>query len=137
MRSLTAAAAFGAVLLTQGAVEAAEVTVLASTALRPILTELAPRFEGDTSHKLAITYEAMGALKRQIEAGEPFDVVIMTPPSAAAFGWPTGSAKRATLARPEPLSLQEPAARPQAAQRGRLGAQFQWPTSTPRRDDPV
>src|SRR3954468_11438318 len=74
MRSLTAAAAFGAVLLTQGAVEAAEVTVLASTALRPILTELAPRFEGDTSHKLAIKYEAMGALKRQIEAGEPFDV---------------------------------------------------------------
>jgi len=81
MRSLTAAAAFGAVLLTQGAVEAAEVTVLASTALRPILTELAPRFEGDTSHKLAIKYEAMGALKRQIEAGEPFDVVIMTPPA--------------------------------------------------------
>ena len=62
MRSLTAAAAFGAVLLTQGAVEAAEVTVLASTALRPILTELAPRFEGDTSHKLAIKYEAIGAL---------------------------------------------------------------------------
>src|SRR3954447_7588080 len=81
MRSLTAAAAFGAVLLTQGAVEAAEVTVLASTALRPILTELAPRFEGDTSHKLAIKYEAMGALKRQIEAGEPFDIVIMTPPA--------------------------------------------------------
>src|SRR4051812_42514092 len=49
--------------------------------LRPILTELAPRFEGKTSHKLAIKYEAMGALKRQIEAGEPFDVVTMTLPA--------------------------------------------------------
>src|SRR3954452_3274255 len=61
MRSLTAAAAFGAVLLTQGAVEAAEVTVLASTGFRPILTELAPRFEGDTSHKLAIKYGLLAA----------------------------------------------------------------------------
>lgn len=80
MRSLTAAAV-GAVLLTQGAAEAAEVTVLASTALRPILNELAPRFERDTGHKLTIKYEAMGALKRQIEAGERFDVVVMTPPA--------------------------------------------------------
>jgi molybdate transport system substrate-binding protein len=78
MRSLTAVATFAAVLLTQGAGEAAEVTVLAANPMRSILNELAPRFERETGHKLEIKYETMAPLIRRIEGGEQFDVLLMT-----------------------------------------------------------
>src|SRR3989442_4327688 len=40
--------------------------------------ELAPQFEQKTGHKLAITFGVANVLKRQIEAGETFDLAIMT-----------------------------------------------------------
>jgi molybdate transport system substrate-binding protein len=45
-----------------------------------VVEELAPQFEQATKHKVVITYGLAAALKRQIEAGEPFDVAVLTPP---------------------------------------------------------
>ncbi len=67
------------ILLAQGvAAEPAEVKVLSAAAMRSVMEELGPRFERATGHTLAIQFEAVGVLKRQIDAGEAFDVAILT-----------------------------------------------------------
>jgi len=43
------------------------------------LEELKPQFERATKHKLNIAYGTAVPLKRQIDSGEAFDVVILTP----------------------------------------------------------
>ena len=69
------------ILLTQGvAVQAAEVKVLCASAMRSVMKELGPRFERETGNKLVIQFDVVGALKRQIDAGEGFDVAILTTP---------------------------------------------------------
>ena len=80
--SLAAAAIFGFMILwVQGvAAEAAEVKVLSANAMRPVMNELGPRFERATGHQLVIQFDVVGALKRQIDAGEGFDVAILTTP---------------------------------------------------------
>jgi molybdate transport system substrate-binding protein len=68
------------ILWTQGAVaEAAEVKVLSATAMRSVMNELGPQFEHATGHKLVMRFDNIGVLKRQIDAGEAFDVTILTP----------------------------------------------------------
>jgi molybdate transport system substrate-binding protein len=81
IRSLVAVASIGfMILLAQGvAAEAAEITLLNLTPLRTALDELGPQFERATGHKLVIKYEQSGVWKRQIEAGETFDVVVLPP----------------------------------------------------------
>ena len=71
-----AGSAFAVVLLNCGAAQAAEVTALLGNGLTAIMSEVGPRFERATGHKLVIRYDAAGALKRRIESGEAFDVVI-------------------------------------------------------------
>ena len=80
--SLAAAAIFGLMILWAhgGAAEAAEVKVLCAAAMRSVMNELGPGFEGTTGHKLVIQFDVVGALKRQIDAGERFDVAILTTP---------------------------------------------------------
>lgn len=68
--------AFAVVLLHSGSAQAAEVTALLGNGLKAIMSEVGPRFERATGHKLVIRYDAAGALKRRIESGEAFDVVI-------------------------------------------------------------
>jgi molybdate transport system substrate-binding protein len=64
-------------LLAQGvAVAAAEVKVMAGAAMSGAFGELLPQFERATGHKIAIQYGSTGNFKRQIEAGEAFDLVI-------------------------------------------------------------
>lgn len=58
---------------------AAEIKVISSVGVRAVLEELKPQFERATQHKLAITFGTAVPLKRQIEAGETFDVVVLTP----------------------------------------------------------
>jgi molybdate transport system substrate-binding protein len=60
-------------------VNAAEIKVVTSVGVKAVLEELKPQFERATQHKLAITFGTAVPLKRQIEAGETFDVVILTP----------------------------------------------------------
>src|SRR5262245_60643436 len=74
-----AATAVVASALTAGAANAAEIKVITSVGVKAILEELAPQFERTTEHKLQITYGTSVPLKRQIDAGETFDVVILVP----------------------------------------------------------
>ncbi len=67
-----------AALMTTASIRAAEIKVLASNGVREALQELAPAFERATGNKLVITFGLAAALKRQIEAGEAFDLAILT-----------------------------------------------------------
>ena len=79
--NVTIAAAIGVTmtLASLGAINAADIKVVSSVGVRAVLEELAPQFERATSHKLTMTFGTAVPLKRQIEAGEVFDVVILTP----------------------------------------------------------
>ena len=76
---LAAAAKFAFIaLLAQGvAANAAEVKVMAGVAMREVIAELGPQFERATGHKIAIQYAPGLSVKRQIEAGEAVDLVII------------------------------------------------------------
>src|ERR1700694_4157171 len=77
------ASAVGLVLLLAlapvGAIDAANVRVLCSTALKAVMEELGPQFERTTKHKVVVSYGTSAALKQQIERGEPFDLAVLTP----------------------------------------------------------
>ena len=83
LNSLAAAAKIGVgiiFLLVQGhAAQTAEVKVLSVLPLKTFLDELGPQFERTTGHKLTIKYDVSTSLKRQIDAGETFDVAILLP----------------------------------------------------------
>lgn len=55
----------------------AELTLFSAVAVRPVLLGLISDFERDTGVKVAATFELNPAIKRRIEAGEPFDVVVL------------------------------------------------------------
>jgi molybdate transport system substrate-binding protein len=76
---LAAALVLGLLLLSAGAASAERITVLSSNGFKAVLQDLAPRFEKARGHELAISYSVSAELKRRIEGGEPFDVVIITP----------------------------------------------------------
>ncbi len=80
MHSLAQTAIQGfAILLALGfAADAAEVKVIGSPAMRVIMSELGPEFERATGHRLAIQYELGPQARRQIAAGESFDVAIVS-----------------------------------------------------------
>jgi molybdate transport system substrate-binding protein len=85
-RSLAKAIAISAVvaissLAPSNGARATEIKVLSSTALKAAMEELAPQFERASEYKLAITYGPSAGLKPRIEAGEPFDLALITPAS--------------------------------------------------------
>ena len=69
-----------AVLAHASAADAAEIKVLCSNGLKTVMEELVPQFEQATKHKVVVKFGLAGALKQQIEAGEPFDIAVLTPP---------------------------------------------------------
>lgn len=77
--SLFAALAVGLMMLQPQGVSAAEIRVLSVQPLKTFLDELGPEFERTTGHKLMIKYDVSAALKRQIDAGETFDVALILP----------------------------------------------------------
>lgn len=65
------------VILAQAAVAyAGEIKVLSTSGMRSVVEELAPQFERTTGHKLNLLFGTTSALRKQIEAGETFDVAI-------------------------------------------------------------
>src|SRR5262245_37046266 len=77
--SLIAAASFAMAILSPLApLRAAEIRVLSTGAIGAALNELRPRFESASGHTLNIQYALPPALLAKIEAGEPFDVVILS-----------------------------------------------------------
>jgi molybdate transport system substrate-binding protein len=71
-------------LLSQrAAAQAPEVRVLASNGIKAVLEDLLPQSEHAIGHTISVQYRPTAALKQEIDAGEPFDVVIVTVESIA------------------------------------------------------
>lgn len=70
---------FLALLLQCLAANAAEIKVLAGGAIAGVLDEMGPVFERATGHKLVMQYGLAPQVKHRIEAGEAFDIVILSP----------------------------------------------------------
>jgi molybdate transport system substrate-binding protein len=65
------------VLLTSsGAAQAAEIKLFAAAGFRAVVNAIAPEFERMTGHKLVATFEATGPLRRMLNDGESFDVIV-------------------------------------------------------------
>jgi molybdate transport system substrate-binding protein len=77
-KSLATAACLVAVLAS-GAASAAEVTVIASTAMREVMDELVPMFERASGHKVASSFLSGGVLPVKMKEGAQADVVVTTP----------------------------------------------------------
>jgi molybdate transport system substrate-binding protein len=80
LSTLYVCAAMAAVLLPSAPASADEIRVLSSVGIKAVVDDLAPQFEKTTKHKVTMVFGLAGALKTQIEKGEPFDVAILTPP---------------------------------------------------------
>ncbi len=78
MKTITVAIAALTAFMSAGGANAADLKVLASNGVRGTLEELAPTFERATGDKLTIIFGLAAVLKRQIEAGEAFDLAILT-----------------------------------------------------------
>ena len=55
-----------------------EIRVLCSNGMKAVIAEAIPQFERESNHKVLVTYGVSASLARQIEAGDPFDVAILT-----------------------------------------------------------
>jgi molybdate transport system substrate-binding protein len=78
---IAAATAAGLMLLAQSfTAQAADVSVLSSAAIKPVIDVLGPQFERASGHKLVVRYELTPAVKTLIDQGTPFDVAIANPP---------------------------------------------------------
>jgi molybdate transport system substrate-binding protein len=62
------------------AANAAELRVLSGNGAKAAVAELVTRFERSSGHKVSLHFEVNAALKRKIEAGEPFDAAVLNPP---------------------------------------------------------
>jgi molybdate transport system substrate-binding protein len=78
IKSLVTATIGIAASLAAASVPAGEIKVLASNGVKAALEELAPAFERATGNKVVIAFGLAAVLKRQIEAGEAFDLAILT-----------------------------------------------------------
>ena len=69
------------IAIVQGAAaQAADVSLLSSAAIRPVIEVLGPQFERASGHRLVSRFELTPAVKKLIDAGTPFDVAIANPP---------------------------------------------------------
>ena len=87
MRAEWRAAAFGSVSLlianllanmAQYPAQAAEVKAFVTGAARPMYDVLAPQFERSTGHKLVTVFALPPDLVAKLDAGEPFDVIVLS-----------------------------------------------------------
>src|ERR1044072_706171 len=69
-----------AVLALATSASAAEIKVLCTNGVKAVVEELLPRFEQSSGDKVTIVYEPSTQLKKRVDAGEAFDLVIMTTP---------------------------------------------------------
>src|SRR6266851_2700494 len=63
--------------------QTSEVRVLASNGIKAVVEDLRPQGERTIGHTISVQYRPTAALKKEIDAGEPFDVVIVTAESIA------------------------------------------------------
>jgi molybdate transport system substrate-binding protein len=60
-------------------VSAAGISVLCSNGIKAVMEELVPQFERASGHSVSIRYGVSTLLKREIDAGQSFDVAVLTP----------------------------------------------------------
>ncbi len=77
--SRIAFASIAASLLAQGVATAAEIRLTCTHALKATVLDLIPAFERATGNKLIMRFDVVAGVKRQIEAGDPFDVACLNP----------------------------------------------------------
>lgn len=78
LRSISIAVAF--IVAFASASGAAEIKVLCSNGLKAVVEDLVPQFEQKTQNKVVLKFEPSTAIQKRIEAGEAFDVAVMTTP---------------------------------------------------------
>jgi molybdate transport system substrate-binding protein len=59
------------------------IRVLCSQGLKTVVESLGPAYEADSGDRLTVAYDTSAQLKAQVDAGKPFDVVVLTPPLIA------------------------------------------------------
>jgi len=57
---------------------AADIKVFCTNGVKAVVEELLPQFERTTGNKVVISYEPSTQIKKRIDAGEPFDLAMMT-----------------------------------------------------------
>ena len=67
-----------AIAATTAVAQAADVRVLASNGIRAVVEDVRPQAERAIGRPLAIEFDSSSALRQKIEAGEAFDVAILT-----------------------------------------------------------
>jgi molybdate transport system substrate-binding protein len=72
-------------LLAFGHAQAAEIKLLASGAMKEIITELLPEFEKSSGHKVAATWTGTVNIVKQVGSGEVFDLVVVGAPEVEKF----------------------------------------------------
>jgi molybdate transport system substrate-binding protein len=77
-RTAVVAGCLGALLI-GNAVNAAEITVIASTAMREVLADLVPMFERASGHKVAVSFFSGAVLPVKMKEGAQADLVVTTP----------------------------------------------------------
>ena len=65
------------------AAQTSEVRVLASNGIKAVVEDLLPQAQRAIGHTISVQYRPTAALKTEIDAGEPFDAVIVTAESIA------------------------------------------------------
>lgn len=71
--------AVAALLLGSTVTLAADLKILSTPTVRSVLQDVLPAFQQQTGHRVEVTYDPVGALKRRIEGGEAFDLAILVP----------------------------------------------------------
>jgi molybdate transport system substrate-binding protein len=78
MKFVLSAASIGLSLLMTQVTQAAEIKAFVTGAARASFGTLAPQFERASGHKLVSHFDLPPALVRKIDAGEPYDVIILS-----------------------------------------------------------
>lgn len=73
------AGCLAAAMLAIGTAQAAEINVIASTAMREVLEELAPMFERASGHKVMLSFQSGALLPVKVKEGAQADLVVTTP----------------------------------------------------------
>jgi molybdate transport system substrate-binding protein len=80
IRMLGKLGAVALLIMTCAGVEAAEIKVLTAGAMKSVVLALAPAFEKQSGHTLAVENDTAGGLAKKIADGATFDVAVITPP---------------------------------------------------------
>lgn len=71
--------AFAAAVSSGGAVQAAEIKVLTSNSVRPMVEDVAPLFARASGHTVTLSFGTSAQVAKRMSAGEAADVVVITP----------------------------------------------------------